>query len=82
GKKVDIMVTDRASTIVPIMQYHSTAVMNYITAHTFVSLYPKWMNDRKTLVNPATYMDDRTNIAMVLALTKYMQRGFDVKAEP
>ncbi|KAG2084535.1 uncharacterized protein F5147DRAFT_659799 [Suillus discolor] len=65
-KRVDIMITDWASAIVPIVQYHSTA----------------WTKDKKNLVNPITYMDDRNNISTILALMKYMQRGFRTSAEP
>ncbi|KAG2752531.1 hypothetical protein P692DRAFT_201663656, partial [Suillus brevipes Sb2] len=81
-KKIDVIITDWASAIVPILQYHSTVVMNYITARTFVSLYPKWTNQMKSLVNPCIYMDDKSNLRTALALMKYIRRGFDVSAEP
>ncbi|KAG1868398.1 hypothetical protein F4604DRAFT_1584797 [Suillus subluteus] len=82
GKKVDIIFTEYASAIVPILQYHSTAVMNYITACSLMSLYPQWTKEKKSLVNPCMYTDDCTNICTVLALMKYTCRGFHVTAEP
>ncbi|KAG1884137.1 hypothetical protein F4604DRAFT_1538133, partial [Suillus subluteus] len=81
-KKVDLITTEWASAIVPILQYHSMAVMNYMTAHTFVSQYPKWTKDMKSLVNPHMYLQDATNIQTVAALMKYIWRGFIVTAEP
>ncbi|KAG1838187.1 hypothetical protein DFJ58DRAFT_668491 [Suillus subalutaceus] len=81
-QKVDLIITEWASAIVPILQYHSTAVMNYMTARTFVSLYPKWTNDMKSLVNPRMYLGDTANIRTVTALMKYVRHGFRVTAEP
>ncbi|KAG2028953.1 hypothetical protein BDR03DRAFT_824753, partial [Suillus americanus] len=81
-KKVDLIITEWASTIMPILQYHSTAVMNYMTACTFISLYPKWIKDMKSLVNPRMYLQDTTNIRTVEALMKYVGRGFNITAEP
>ncbi|KAG2038930.1 hypothetical protein BDR03DRAFT_953141 [Suillus americanus] len=70
------------SPIVPILQYHSTVVMNYMTARTFVSLYPEWIKEKKSLLNPAVCMDNKINLQTVLALMKYVRRGFYVSAEP
>ncbi|KAG1811918.1 hypothetical protein EV424DRAFT_1302830, partial [Suillus variegatus] len=81
-KKIDLIITEWASAIVPILQFHSTAVMNYMTARTFVSLYPKWTKDMKSLVNPRMYLHDSTNIQTVTALMKYVRHGFHVTAEP
>ncbi|KAG1784384.1 uncharacterized protein HD556DRAFT_1451823 [Suillus plorans] len=81
-KKVDIIFTDWASAIVPILQYHSTAVMNYIMARSLVSLYPQWTTEKKSLVNPRLYFEDCTNIRSVRALMKYVRRGFHVTTEP
>ncbi|KAG1883780.1 hypothetical protein F4604DRAFT_1736445 [Suillus subluteus] len=41
-------------------QYHAGSllpVVNYITAHTLVCIYPKWTKE-KNWVNPAVYLDD------------------------
>ncbi|KAG2037876.1 hypothetical protein BDR03DRAFT_982062 [Suillus americanus] len=81
-KKVDLIITEWASAIMPILQYHSMAVMNYMTARTFISLYPKWTKDMKSLVNPCMYLQDTTNIRTVEALMKYVGRRFNITAEP
>ncbi|KAG1780904.1 hypothetical protein EV702DRAFT_963291 [Suillus placidus] len=81
-KKIDVIITDWASAIIPILQFHSTVVMNYITARTLVSLYPNWMKENRGLVNPCMYLDNTTNLRTVLALMKYVNRGFDLSAEP
>ncbi|KAG1836196.1 hypothetical protein DFJ58DRAFT_847082 [Suillus subalutaceus] len=82
GKLVDVIITNWASAIIPVLQYHSTIVMNYMTAHTFISLYPEWTKAGKSLVNPAVYMGEKSNLQTVLALMKYIRRGFYVSAEP
>ncbi|KAG1793308.1 uncharacterized protein HD556DRAFT_1214509, partial [Suillus plorans] len=82
GKKVDIIITDWPNVIMPVLQYHSTAVMNYITAHSLVCLYPQWTKEKKSLVNPRMYLEDGTNVRGVMALMKYVRRGFQVTTEP
>ncbi|KAG1890320.1 hypothetical protein F4604DRAFT_1567969, partial [Suillus subluteus] len=72
-KMADIIITDWASAIIPILQYHSTVVMNYMTARTFVSLYPEWTKENKSLVNPAVYMGEKSNLQTVLAIMKYVR---------
>ncbi|KAG1875263.1 hypothetical protein C8R48DRAFT_543622, partial [Suillus tomentosus] len=77
-EKIDLIITEWVSAIVPILQFHSTAVMNYMMVHTFISLYPKWTKDMKSLVNPQMYLHDSTSIQMVTALMKYVRHGFCV----
>ncbi|KAG2106629.1 uncharacterized protein F5147DRAFT_774908 [Suillus discolor] len=55
--EVDIIITDWACAIVPIMQYHSTAVMNYMMAHSLMSLYPEWTKNWQSFVNPQMYLN-------------------------
>ncbi|KAG2047488.1 hypothetical protein BDR06DRAFT_897247, partial [Suillus hirtellus] len=81
-EKIDLIITEWVSAIVPILQFYSTAVMNYMMAHTFISLYPKWTKDMKSLVNPQMYLHDSTNIQMVTALMKYIRHAFCINAEP
>ncbi|KAG1844559.1 hypothetical protein C8R48DRAFT_735493 [Suillus tomentosus] len=82
GKKIDIIVTHRECAIAPVLQFHSTVVMNYITADDIVCMYPKWTCDRKGFINPRLYMEDKTNLRTVEALMKYTKRGFRLCAEP
>lgn len=82
GKKIDIIITDWPNATMPILQCHSTAVMNYITAHSLVCLYPQWTKEKKSLVNPRMYLEDGTNVRGVMALMKYVRRGFQVTTEP
>jgi hypothetical protein len=82
GKKMDVIITDWASSIIPILQFHSTVVMNYITARSVVSLYPNWTKENKGLVNPRMYLENTTNLRTVIALMKYANRGYNLSAEP
>ncbi|KAG1793646.1 uncharacterized protein HD556DRAFT_1443437 [Suillus plorans] len=81
-REVDIIVTNWAGAIVPIVQYHSTAVMNYMTAHSLVCMYPEWTKNCQSLVNPQMYLNNGTNICTVMALMKYVRRGFCMSADP
>lgn len=80
--EVDIIVTDWACAIIPIMQYHSTAVMNYMMAHSLVCLYPEWTRNRQSFVNPQMYLNNGTNIHTIMALMKYVRKGFHMSADP
>ncbi|KAG1871364.1 hypothetical protein DFJ58DRAFT_742113 [Suillus subalutaceus] len=75
-KMVDVIITDWISAIIPILQYHSTVVMNYMTARTFVSLYPKWTKENKSLVNSAVYMGEKSNLQTVLAIMKALSSQY------
>ncbi|KAG1893300.1 uncharacterized protein F5891DRAFT_985967 [Suillus fuscotomentosus] len=81
-KKIDIIVTHWKCVIAPVLQFHSTIVMNYITADDIVCMYPKWTCNRKGFINPQLYMEDKTNLRTVEALMKYTKQGFRLCAEP
>ncbi|KAG2108802.1 hypothetical protein BD769DRAFT_1365826 [Suillus cothurnatus] len=81
-KKIDVMVTHWNCAIIPILQFHSTLVMNCVTAHTIVSMYPDWTCARKGFVHPQMYLNDKSNTHTVEALMKYTHRGFKLFSEP
>ncbi|KAG1722486.1 hypothetical protein EDB19DRAFT_1916662 [Suillus lakei] len=81
-KKVDIMVTHWSCALAPIIQFHTTCVMNYITARSLVCLYPRWTTMHEGFVNPRLYVDGNTNLGTVDALMKYVRRGFKISADP
>ncbi|KAG1734241.1 uncharacterized protein EDB91DRAFT_1084144 [Suillus paluster] len=81
GRNVDIIVTNLSSAISPIFQFHSTIVMNFISAEAVFCAYPGWTLDMAGLVHPRMYKQNATNFATVKGLAKYMQRGFTVYLE-
>jgi hypothetical protein len=81
-KRMDIIVTHWNCAIAPILQFHSTIVMNYITADSIVSMYyPEWTCQSKGFIHPRLYMEDMTNLRTVQALMKYVRHGFKLYAE-
>ncbi|KAG1721643.1 hypothetical protein EDB19DRAFT_1960764 [Suillus lakei] len=68
-KQVDLIISDWSCAIAPILQFHSTAVINYITARSIVCLYPHWTAANKSLINP------------LYVLMKYRKRGPDMSAD-
>ncbi|KAG2739183.1 hypothetical protein P692DRAFT_20756458 [Suillus brevipes Sb2] len=81
-KHMDIIITHWTCAIAPILQFHSTVVMNYITANSIVSMYSGWTCQRKGFIHPRLYMEGKTNPRTVDALMKYTGRSFKLYAEP
>ncbi|KAG1839108.1 hypothetical protein DFJ58DRAFT_630013, partial [Suillus subalutaceus] len=81
-KQVNVIVTDWRCALAPILQFHSTAVMNYITASSIVCLYPRWTTTNRSLIHPRIYLENLTHLSMLYVLMKYRRRGFKVSAEP
>jgi hypothetical protein len=81
-KKIDIIVTHWKCAITPILQFHTTSVMNYVTAHALVCLYPRWTCENKGFINPRLYQEGRTNLNVVNGVMKYIKRGFRISADP
>ncbi|KAG1859901.1 hypothetical protein C8R48DRAFT_774615 [Suillus tomentosus] len=81
GRNVDIIVTNLSSAISPIFQFHSTVVMNFISAEAVFCAYPGWTLDGTGLIHPRMYKQNATNLATVRSLAKYMQRGFTLYSE-
>ncbi|KAG1753296.1 hypothetical protein EDB19DRAFT_1627122 [Suillus lakei] len=80
-KKIDVITTHWTCAIAPILQFHSTAVMNYITAQSIVCLYPRWTAASMSFVNLQMYLNAKTNLCMVEVLMKYIRRGFKISAD-
>ncbi|KAG2145275.1 hypothetical protein DEU56DRAFT_754131 [Suillus clintonianus] len=80
-KQVDVIVSDWSCTLAPILEFHSTAVMNYITARSIVCLYPRWTAANKSMINPRLYLQNKTHMRTVYVLMKYRKRGFDLSAD-
>ncbi|PVG03861.1 hypothetical protein CPB86DRAFT_308657 [Serendipita vermifera] len=57
-RKVEVMESLTESSIRPVLAFHSTAVMNYITADSIVMLYPRLTFSRLTVRNNAAVLDE------------------------
>lgn len=79
---MDIIVTHWSCAVAPIIQFHTTCVMNYITVKSLMCLYPKWTTAHKGFVNPRLYVDGKMNLRTVDMLMKYVGRGFNISTNP
>ncbi|KAG1797591.1 hypothetical protein EV424DRAFT_1546566 [Suillus variegatus] len=77
-RKVDIIVTNLASAVAPIFQFHNTAIMNFISAEAIFCAYPVWTLNMAGLIHPRMYKQNATNLATISGLAKYMKRGFNL----
>ncbi|KAH7931035.1 hypothetical protein BV22DRAFT_1042808 [Leucogyrophana mollusca] len=80
GLRIDVVISASACAILPIFQFHSTIVMNYLSADSFFSAYPLFTNQFRGLVNPMSMKDGRHTMKVVCALVKYENRGFSINA--
>ncbi|KAG1855295.1 hypothetical protein F4604DRAFT_1685776 [Suillus subluteus] len=82
-KKIDVIVMHWTCTIAPILQFHTTSIMNYVTTCKLMCLYPCWTCDNKGFVNPCLYLEGKTNLSTVDGLMKYyVRQGFRISANP
>lgn len=58
--------------VLPLFQFHSTIVMNFISSHGLYSAYPRLTLARQGLINVAGKLDQ----AQLVCIEKYTQRGF------
>jgi hypothetical protein len=74
-QNVDIIVTNLSSAVSPVIQFHNTVVMNFISAEAVFCAYPQWMLGMVGLVHPRMYKQNATNLATIKGLAKYLKRG-------
>ncbi|KAG0691708.1 hypothetical protein DFH29DRAFT_819127 [Suillus ampliporus] len=80
-RRMDVIITNYDSSITPLFQFHSTPVMNFISAHTICCAYPAWTLSHKGLIHPRIYTENATNLSSVAALNKYSSRGFNLLSD-
>ncbi|CAA7270646.1 unnamed protein product [Cyclocybe aegerita] len=73
NRTINIIISHTSSAIQPIVEFHSTLVMNYIASYGVVCLYPTLTLMGKGIIRVQT---DKTR----QGFDKYQQRGFDLQA--
>ncbi|KAG2151978.1 hypothetical protein BD769DRAFT_1658425 [Suillus cothurnatus] len=81
-QQVDVITTHWTCALAPILQFHSTAVMNYVTARSIICLYPRWTATNKSFIHPQMYLENRTHLHTLYGLRKYQRRGFLLSTNP
>ncbi|EIW80030.1 hypothetical protein CONPUDRAFT_155405 [Coniophora puteana RWD-64-598 SS2] len=76
---VDVVVAKGEDARVPVLYFHSTPVMNYVTATALFSAYPHMTLARQGLFNPHTRRRNGLPTCRTYdAIIKYWRRGFDI----
>ncbi|KAF8421890.1 hypothetical protein L210DRAFT_3359757, partial [Boletus edulis BED1] len=75
-RKVDIIESSNSSAVTPILSFHLTALMNYVTPLSFFSAYAAHTSRRHAVVNPMIFDRGQLTLPTCLALAKYRDRGF------
>ncbi|KAI5982148.1 hypothetical protein EDD15DRAFT_2139648, partial [Pisolithus albus] len=73
---IDVVVSSTSAAISPILQFHSTAVMNFVSAETIFSCYPSLTLRHLSMMNPAYLYFGATTAGVLEAAVKYKSRGF------
>ena len=76
NRKVQIMLTKTSTAFAPIFEFHSTAVMNFVSPRHLFSTYPDLTLNGLSMVNPDAVYFGHFNISVADALRKYSNRGF------
>lgn len=79
--KIDVIVTNMSAAPSPIFQFHTTVVMNFISADTIFCAYPAWTLNMMGLIHPRMYKQNSTNLATINGLAKYVKRGFSLYSD-
>ncbi|KAH7918369.1 hypothetical protein BV22DRAFT_1051775 [Leucogyrophana mollusca] len=64
------------------LKFHSTTVMNYMSADILFSAYPVCTTTYGSIVNGIALRENQFNVALCQALVKYSQRGFSIVTNP
>ncbi|KAF8136451.1 hypothetical protein EV363DRAFT_1294080 [Boletus edulis] len=78
--KVDIIESSNSSAVAPILAFHLTALMNYVTPLSVFSAYAGFTSRRHAVVNPMLFDRGHLTLPTCLALAKYRERGFDIRS--
>lgn len=74
-RKIDVVISRTSTALSPIFQFHSTAVMNFVSADTIFCSYPKLTLRRLSLVNAGPLYCSPDRRAVLDAVRKYQTRG-------
>ena len=73
---VNIIISQTTSPLSPIFHFHSTDVMNFISAYGFFSAYPKITNLHFSIINPVTFKRGAPSARILACFEKYTHWGF------
>lgn len=74
SSKIDVIVSTNSSPVSPIFQFHSTALINFITSTSIFCAYPQLTLQQLSLVNPFVVYGQALKRSTLMALLKYNDR--------
>ncbi|KAI5998417.1 hypothetical protein F5J12DRAFT_689462, partial [Pisolithus orientalis] len=74
--KIDVIVSVNAACIVPVFQFHTTAVMNFVSTDHIFCAYPALKMQACSHVNPTLLYNGGLHCKAIAPLQKYMSCGF------
>ncbi|KAI6024934.1 hypothetical protein BKA83DRAFT_4024580, partial [Pisolithus microcarpus] len=75
-RNIDVVVSATSVVLSPIFQFHSTAIMNFVSADTIFCSYPRLTFQHLSLLNAAAVYYSRHMGHIIDAMQKYVTRGF------
>lgn len=78
---VDVVTSVSRCALLPILSFHCTHVMNFVTSSGIVSFYPSLTSSGKGIINPGVLIDGIPTSRTRSAIEKYRQRGFDIRGD-
>ncbi|KAH7920569.1 hypothetical protein BV22DRAFT_1132961 [Leucogyrophana mollusca] len=78
SRKVDVISSSTASAVIPVFQFHSTAMMSYMSANILFAAYPASTTAHGSIVNGSAFQENQFTMALCQALVKYSKRGFSI----
>ncbi|KAI6011462.1 hypothetical protein BKA83DRAFT_4066642, partial [Pisolithus microcarpus] len=72
---VDIVVSWMLTALSPIFQFHSTVIMNFVSANTIFSSYPSLTLQALSIANVGPLYYSRDNCQILQAMQKYVSRN-------
>ncbi|KAI6006221.1 hypothetical protein F5J12DRAFT_721305 [Pisolithus orientalis] len=77
--KIDVIISANAASIAPVFQFHTTAVMNCVSADHIFCAYPALTMWAHSHVNPMLLYNGGLHCKATAPLWKYMSHGFTFK---
>ncbi|KAI6035015.1 hypothetical protein F5J12DRAFT_681327, partial [Pisolithus orientalis] len=77
--KIDVIISVNAASITPVFQFHTTAVMNFVSTDHIFCTYPALTMWAHSHVNPTLLYNGGLHCKAIASLWKYMSHGFTFK---
>ncbi|KAF8125576.1 hypothetical protein EV363DRAFT_1175684 [Boletus edulis] len=78
NRKIDVVESSNCSPITPILEFHITALMNYVTPFSVFSAYAGITSHRKAIIHPMVFHRVRLTLPTCMVIAKYRERGLTI----